>query len=141
MKIEVYADGSATTADTPGGWAFVVVIDGQKVHEGSGGILKATNNVAELTAALSGLEYCATTYPTESVTLISDSQLALNYTNGSWNCRKLHLAMLHAKLRKIYESGKVTTQWVRGHSGVEHNERCDQLAKSEREKLVLANER
>ena len=139
MKVEVYADGSATTAESPGGWAFVVVVDDVKVHEGSGGISKATNNVAELTAALEGLQYATSAYPTEKVVLISDSMLALNYTNGTWKCKKIHLAMLHAKLRKLYEGGKIETKWVRGHTGVEHNERCDQLAKSEREKLMVCN--
>jgi ribonuclease HI len=136
MKIEVWSDGSATTSDSPGGWAFVVLVDGAKVHESSGGLQSCTNNVAELTAALEGLKYATTNYPTEEIELVSDSMLVLNYTNGKWQCKKLHLAMLHANLRKIYTTHRVSTRWVRGHAGIEHNERCDELAKAERARLM-----
>lgn len=136
MKIEVWTDGSATTADQPGGYAFVIVVDDVSVHEGSGGLEHCTNNVAELTAALEGLKYATAAYPTEEITLVSDSMLVLNYTNGTWQCKKLHLAMLHSGLRKIYTTFKVSTRWVRGHTGVTHNERCDELAKAERKKLM-----
>jgi ribonuclease HI len=136
VKIEVWSDGSATTADQPGGYAFVVLVDGVKVHEGSGGLQSCTNNVAELTAALEGLRHATSSYPDADIELVSDSMLVLNYTNGTWQCKKLHLAMLHANLRKLYNTFKVSTRWVRGHTGVEHNERCDQLAKAERAKLM-----
>jgi len=136
MKIEVWSDGSATTADQPGGYAFVILVDGVKVHEGSGGLQKCTNNVAELTAAKEGLEYATTTYPDADIVLVSDSMLVLNYTNGTWQCKKLHLAMLHSALRLMFKSFKITTRWVRGHTGEEYNELCDKLAKAEREKLM-----
>jgi ribonuclease HI len=135
-QVEVWSDGSATTAENPGGWAFVVVVDGVKVYEASGGLQSCTNNVAELTAALEGLKHATANYPQDDITLISDSMLVLNYTNGKWQCKKLHLAMLHANLRKLYTTFKVSTRWIRGHTGVEHNERCDQLAKAERAKLM-----
>lgn len=136
MLVQIYSDGSATTADKPGGYGFVVVVDGVKVHEGSGGIPKSTNNVAELTAALEGLEYAKANYPGAEIELISDSMLVLNYTNGSWRCKKLHLALLHSKLRKLNDELKLKTTWVRGHTGNKYNEECDILAKSEREKLM-----
>ena len=134
--VEVWSDGSATTAENPGGWAFVVIVDGAKVHEASGGLQSCTNNVAELTAALEGLKYATANYPQDEITLISDSMLVLNYTIGKWQCKKLHLAMLHAGLRKLHSSFNIGTKWVRGHTGVEHNERCDELAKAERAKLM-----
>lgn len=140
-KVQVYSDGSATTADNPGGWAFVIVVDGQKTSEGSGGLKNCTNNVAELTAALKGLEFVKATMILDEVEieLISDSQLVLNYTNGKWQCKKLHLALLHSKLRKLNDELNLTTTWVRGHTGVPNNERCDELAKAEREKMICAN--
>lgn len=137
MQVEVWTDGSATTANSPGGWAYVILVDGAKVHEGSGGLQKCTNNVAELTAALEGLKYATTQYPdAEEITLVSDSMLVLNYTNGTWRCKKYHLALLHSDLRFLYENFGLKTRWVRGHTGVEHNERCDVLAKAERAKLM-----
>ena len=138
MNFEVYSDGSATTADKPGGFAFVIVRDGVKLSEGSGHLPKATNNVAEITAAIRGLEtllnsaeYAAAcvSHPNgANVVLVSDSQLVLNYANGGYQCRKPHLLPLYIALRKNYQLAKATTRWVRGHTGDEHNERCDVLA-------------
>lgn len=138
MKVEVYSDGSATTADKPGGYAYVVIVDGVKSHEFAGGIAKSTNNVAELTAAVEGLKYVKNdpVLSQGEVILVSDSQLVLGYANGSFKCKKLHLALLHANLRKLHDELNVTTRWERGHQGEPNNERCDELAKSEREKLM-----
>jgi ribonuclease HI len=140
MLIEVYSDGSATTADLPGGWAFVVCVQGVKVAEGSGHLPKATNNIAEITAAISGLEYVAThDIPGVSggdeghrIVLISDSQLTLHFADGSWNCKKPHLLPYVLKLRKYYRQLNAETRWVRGHNGDVQNERCDELAKAAR---------
>jgi|ERR1051325_10570807 ribonuclease HI len=149
MKFEVYTDGSATTADKPGGFAFVIIRDGVKVSEGSGHLQKATNNVAEITAAIRGLEalqsnpeYAAADSAsprTADVVLISDSQLVLRYATGEYQCRKYHLIPLYIALRKNFQKTKATTRWVKGHSGDEHNERCDMLAKAARTTPVPAN--
>jgi ribonuclease HI len=140
LLIEVYSDGSATTADLPGGWGFVICVNGIKVAEGSGHMPKATNNVAEITAAISGLEYVAThdlpgvdgSCDTRSIVLISDSQLVLHFADSSWNCKKPHLLPYVLKLRKLYRELNATTRWVKGHAGDEQNERCDVLAKHAR---------
>lgn len=138
MLIEVYCDGSATTADKPGGYGYVVCVNGIKVHEGSGHLLKATNNVAEVTAAIRGLTYVATTdvQGVENIdgstgcriVLISDSQLTLNWATGQYRCKQWHLIPLVIDLRKIFIKLNAETRWVKGHNGDEHNERCDVLA-------------
>lgn len=135
MNVSIYCDGSATIASLPGGWAFVILVDGVKTAEGSGHLAKATNNIAELTAAISGLEFvqndprfaCATT-----IELVSDSQLTLRYASGEYQCRKPHLVPFYCKLRQLYIKLKITTRWVKGHAGEEYNERCDELAKAAR---------
>ena len=143
MMFEVYCDGSATTGDKPGGFAFVLCCDGVKIGEGSGHLTKATNNVAEITAAIRGLDAVSKTrefqlYITENAgklpatTLVSDSQLTLKYANGEYQCRKYHLLQLYLELRRHYQKIGATTRWVKGHSGDEHNERCDELAKAAR---------
>lgn len=144
MKIEVYTDGSATTADKPGGWAYVIVVEGQKQSEGSGHLPKATNNVAEITAAIEGLK-AASLYAanangnagrapgsTYDIELVSDSQLVLRYATGEYQCRKYHLIPLYIQLKKHFQAAKATTRWVRGHSGDTYNEQCDKLAKAAR---------
>ena len=140
MLVEVFSDGSATTGDKPGGFAFVICVGGVKVAEGSGHIPKATNNVAEITAAISGLEY-VTTHDLAgvdgnsplNVVLVSDSKLVLGYASGEYQCKAMHLLPLMLKLKKLYRNLNAETRWVRGHTGDEHNERCDVLAKAARE--------
>lgn len=135
MHVEVYCDGSATTANLPGGWGVVILVDGIKYTEASGHLAKATNNVAELTAAISGLEYvqnhpglsCA-----DQITLVSDSQLTLRYSTGEYQCRKYHLVPLFCKLRQLHDKLKIKTRWVKGHTGDTYNEQCDILAKNAR---------
>lgn len=140
MKVEIYADGSGNTFDSDGGYGWRLVVDGKLVDEGSGYLRSATNNVAEITAAIRGLER-AVTYVTDpavvaqgphQVTLVSDSQLVLGYANGSYRCKALHLTTLYIELRKVFGTLKATTRWVRGHTGDEHNEGCDKLAKAAR---------
>lgn len=140
MKIEVYADGSGNTFDSDGGYGWRLVVDGALITEGNGYLAKATNNVAEITAAIEGLKYAATYLrlpeiqqaSPHSVSLVSDSQLVLGYANGAYSCKALHLATLYIELKKIYKKVGATTRWVKGHSGDEHNEGCDKLAKAAR---------
>lgn len=145
MKIEVYCDGSATTGDKPGGWGYCIVIDGAEHSRQSGGLNLATNNVAEITAAIEGLDEVirlkssggTTIDPNATVELVSDSQLVLKYATGEYRCKAPHLVPFYIKLRKLYGTAKASTRWVRGHTGDHYNEICDKLAKSAREALEL----
>lgn len=140
MLIEVYADGSGNTFNSDGGYGWRLVVDGKLHSEGSGYLASATNNVAEITAAIEGLN-AASTYcsdPTvlqngpHSIVLVCDSQLVLGYASGSYQCKALHLTQLYIQLRKVYGALGASTRWVKGHSGDEHNEGCDKLAKAAR---------
>lgn len=137
MKIEVYSDGSSNgKSGGIGGWAFVVVLDGVKVHEDSGSESNATNNICEVLAASKGLEYVDKHYPQglqqTEVELISDSQLALNWATGEYSVKKWHLLPYVITLRNAMKATNAKTRWVKGHNGDEHNETCDKLAKAAR---------
>lgn len=143
MKIEVYTDGSATVATKPGGWSYVIVVDGKELKHQSGGLALATNNVAEITAAIEGLDEVirlknsgsSNIDPNADVELVSDSQLVLKYASGEYRCKAMHLIPLYIKLRGLYGQTNAKTRWVRGHSGDHFNEICDKLAKSARESM------
>lgn len=140
MKIEVYADGSATIASKPGGYGWVIVQDGVKVQEGSGRIENATNNDAELEAAIMGLAIALKlvtnkdTGERESaahsleVTLVSDSQIILGWANGRNRFKQKDKIKKFNALKHLMKRLDAKTRWVEGHSGDEHNERCDKLA-------------
>lgn len=143
MKYEVYTDGSATTADKPGGWAFVILRDGTEIHRQSGFLASATNNVAEISAAIEGLQFLRASYLqqnpiTDEVVLVSDSQLVLRYATGQYKCKAVHLVPLYIKLRKGFRDVKASTRWVKGHAGDEFNEICDKLAKAARQGTVCS---
>ena len=135
MKLEIYADGSGNTLQGTGGYGWVIVRDSLEVARGSGFLPIATNNVAEISAAIKGLEH-ALTLPNfgeyTEVVLVSDSQLVLRYATGEYKCKAFHLVPLYIKLRSLYSQTKATTRWVKGHSGDEFNEICDELAKTAR---------
>jgi ribonuclease HI len=146
MLIEVYSDGSGNTFDSDGGYGWRLVVDGTLRAEGNGYLSKATNNVAEITAAIEGLKYAGQylQLPSvqqagpHSVVLVADSQLVLGYANGAYACKALHLTTLYIELKKAFKAVGATTRWVRGHSGDEHNEGCDKLAKTARNGKGLA---
>lgn len=137
--IEVYSDGSGNTLASDGGFGYCVVVDGTLSAEGSGYIPQATNNVAELTAAIEGLKKALLFVtqnkwlPLPQVTLVSDSQLVLGYASGKWRCKAEHLRPLRDELQRVYNLLKADTRWVKGHAGNEYNEKCDVLAGNARE--------
>lgn len=140
MNIEVYSDGSATTNDKPGGYGWVMVVDGTKHSEGSGHMELASNNDAELEAATRGLQAAnwhisiQSYIPPEghTVTLVSDSQLVLGWVSGKYSFRQENKMDKFKELQLFVQTMNVQTRWIRGHSGDEHNERCDKLANEAR---------
>jgi ribonuclease HI len=135
-KITIYTDGACLGNPGPGGYGVVLLFGGQR-KELSGGFRLTTNNRMELLAVIVGLralkERC-------SVTVYSDSQYVVNTIEKGWAARwrangwkrnkkdKAINADLWAQLLDLCENHRVKMVWVRGHSGVEENERCDRLS-------------
>jgi ribonuclease HI len=144
MNIEVYSDGSATTKDKPGGYGWVLVLDGIKHSEGNGHMAGASNNDAEMEAALQGLgaalkfvntsraANAETSQVDFNVTLCADSQLILGWASGAYRFKQQDKLAKYQQLQYIVKRLNVKTRWVQGHAGDEHNERCDKLANQAR---------
>lgn len=122
--IELYTDGACVP--NPGEMAIggVLFYKG-KLKEFSGKIGKGTNNIAELTA----IEYGLGMIKDRSipVTVISDSQYAINSLNGKWKPKK-NQDLINAIKLLIKDFESVNFKWVRGHNGNKFNERADELA-------------
>lgn len=134
--VVLYTDGGCLNNPGPGGYG-AVLIRGEQRRELSAGFRRTTNNRMELTACIEGLK--AIKKPAK-VILFSDSQYVVNgITKGwarrwkqkGWMRRVDQLAEnydLWDQLLEQCDIHDVTFSWVRGHTGNEGNERCDQLA-------------
>lgn len=142
MKLEVYTDGSATTKEKPGGYGWVIVIDGTFHSEGSGSLPNATNNDAEMEAAIVGLANLyqlnkhGVPFVDGDVFLVSDSQIVLGWLSGRFRFKQTIKNNKFETLMRLKKMMNVRGRWVEGHTGDEWNERCDKLAGIERKRAM-----
>jgi ribonuclease HI len=134
--IHIYTDGGCIDNPGPGGFG-VVIIEGDKRLELSGGYRLTTNNRMELMACIKALQ---TFKKAEQAILFTDSQYVANAVQKGWAMKwrsrkwmrdKTHKAVnsdLWAELLVLLERHDVVFRWVRGHAGNPENERCDVLA-------------
>ena len=140
-KLELYTDGACSGNPGPGGYAAILLFEGnEKII--SGGEKESTNNRMELMAVIEGLK--ALNEPCE-IELFTDSRyvqqaIALGWIDD-WEKRgwkrksgSLQNPELWRELSALLKKHRLTAHWVEGHAGNEHNERADRIAVSERDK-------
>jgi len=130
-EIIIYTDGGCEGNPGPGGYGAVLMF-GKHRKEISGGFRLTTNNRMELTAVIEALK--ALKEPCK-VSLYSDSKYIVNAMTQGWiqkwikkRWKKVKNPDLWKQLVELTEIHHVQFNWVKGHSGVPENERCDQLA-------------
>jgi len=100
-SIIVWTDGAARGNPGPAGaGAQLTTPTGEVVGEIAEGLGETTNNVAEYTAAIRGLERAAELGATD-VVLRSDSQLLINQLSGRYRVKSEHLIPLYRRLRDL----------------------------------------
>lgn len=140
-SVVVYTDGSCHKNPGPGGWAYVLLYTDTQgtLHkrEGAQGYRCTTNNRMELRAATQALR--ALSEPCH-VELHIDSQYVMQgFTKGwikTWQANGWKTAAKKpVKNVDLWQELVLETQrheiewvWVKGHVGIEYNERCDELA-------------
>lgn len=123
--IQVWTDGACTGNPGPAG-VGVVIIDGAQRRELSEYLGEGTNNIAELTAILRGLE--SVEDKTRPVVVYSDSEYSIGVLTKPWKPKK-NIELI-AELRAVCrEFSDLRFVKVAGHAGVPLNERVDQLAR------------
>lgn len=137
-QITIYTDGACSGNPGPGGWGAVLLY-GDKSKEISGGERETTNQRMELTAVIEALKALKVTG--WEVTVYSDSAYIVNAFQQKWinrwqvngwkNSKKEPVANrdLWENLLELMENNRVEIKKVKGHAGVEYNERCDELAR------------
>lgn len=132
-KIELFTDGSCLGNPGNGGWCAILRYrDKEKIL--SNKEANTTNNRMELTAVIEGLK--ALKEPCE-VELYSDSKYVLDGLNSwifNWikkDFKKVKNDDLWREYLVVAKPHKININWVKGHSGHEENEKCDEIAKKE----------
>ena len=141
--VSIYTDGACSGNPGPGGWGAVLRYK-ETEKELSGGERQTTNNRMELTGVISALQ--ALKEPC-NVELYSDSKYVIDALSKGWavSWRKRGWIKADKKpalnadlceiLLELTEKHKVNCHWVKGHADNAYNNRCDELAVSEREKF------
>ena len=134
--VEIFTDGACRRNPGPGGWAALLRCgDGETLLKGAAA--SSTNNRMELLAAIEGL--AALGSPRRRVRVTTDSQYVRMgvtqwikrwKTNGWKTAGKnpVKNRALWERLDALAAMHQVEWLWVKGHSGVEENERVDRAA-------------
>ena len=144
-EIVIYTDGGCKGNPGIGAWAFVMYSGDKFVTEQSAGVKYTTNNQMELTAVIVALRSCLKVNP-EKIVVNTDSQYVKNgittwvhnWKKNGWktaNKKPVKNKELWIELDKLNSQLNVTYKWVKGHAGIDLNERCDTLVNMEMDKL------
>ncbi|WP_103663625.1 ribonuclease HI [Gracilimonas amylolytica] len=135
-EVIVYTDGACSGNPGPGGWGAILKWNGTE-KELSGGHPQTTNNRMEMQAVIEALK--ALKKPC-LVKIHSDSALIINAFQQGWiknwqkrgwrksNKKPVENKELWQDMLKAMEPHEVVWVKVKGHAGIELNERADQLA-------------
>ena len=134
-QVIAYTDGACHGNPGPGGWGVVLKSSGCK-KELQGGQEWTTNNRMEMQAAVEALrslrEPCEVKIVTDSTYLKNGMQSWLDgWKRKGWKTsggKPVKNQDLWKELDELVATHRVYWHWVRGHSGVEGNERADALA-------------
>jgi len=124
VKATLYTDGGARGNPGPAAYAFVLEAEDGTVLEAKGEpIGVATNNVAEYSALVAGLERAAEAGVHE-LEVVSDSELLVKQMRGEYRVKNEALQQLFLEASRLARKvGKVSYRAVRR----EHNELADSL--------------
>ena len=132
FDITIYTDGAARGNPGPGGYG-IVLKSGKYRKEIAEGFRMTTNNRMELLAVIIALE--ALKQEGNKVKIYSDSKYVVDAVKKQWifawrqkNFKGKKNKDLWLRFLKIYPKHKIELIWIKGHSMIPENERCDQLA-------------
>jgi len=139
-KIIIYCDGACSGnqfKNNVGGWGAVLKFK-DKVKEIYGGEKNTTNNRMELTACIKALEQIKSN--TYEIEMYCDSAYIVNCINERWYVKwqrngwktaqkkAVENQDLWMRLLELVDQYKLTFHKVKGHAGVDLNERADEMA-------------
>jgi ribonuclease HI len=144
--LQIFADGCYEPISGQGGWAFVAYLNVAEIASDCGGVPNSANNSMELMALLKALIWINCNAIGEPVAIWSDSIYAVKgcnswrhiWKNNGWrkrgpNANLRSRTIANSELWKaidlqLSQNHLVTIAWCKGHSGIDGNERADELA-------------
>ncbi len=139
-EVIIYTDGACSYNPGPGGWAAILIY-GEHRKEISGGEKKTTNNRMELTAVIEALKRLKVPC---KVKIYSDSAYIVNCFLQKWYVKWERTGFkknedLWRELLQLVRKHQVEFIKVKGHSDDALNNRCDELARAEVQKIMNAD--
>ncbi len=121
-----YTDGACSGNPGPAGAGFVLLGPNKEIIEGYEYLGSQTNNVGELV----GIERALDLFPNEidDVTIYTDSQYAIGVLSKGWKA-KANVDLIARIRQKVKARKNVNLIYVKGHAGIEYNEKADELAR------------
>ncbi|NII10291.1 ribonuclease HI [Oleiagrimonas sp. C23AA] len=140
--VELFTDGACLGNPGPGGWA-ALLRSGKHERLLVGGEALSTNNRMELMAAIAGLEALKRAC---QVRLVTDSKYVMQgieqwvprWRQNGWKTadkKPVKNQDLWMRLDAARQDHAITWEWVKGHAGHVENERVDEAARAEAERL------
>lgn len=134
-EVEIFTDGACKGNPGPGGWGALLRY-GAREKELFGGERLTTNNRMELTAVIEALaslkRRCRVVLHTDSQYVqLGITEWLPNWMRRGWKTadrKPVKNADLWQRLHQLSAGHDVHWRWVRGHAGVDGNERADELA-------------
>ncbi len=146
-RLDVFTDGGCSGNPGPGGWAFVIISNGEIVTSSGGGEKETTNNIMELTAVINSLKACSLLGDYDEIFIFTDSQYVQNgitqwienWKKNGWKTaskKPVKNRELWEELDALNHSGKIRWNWVKGHAGIMFNEMCDSMVRAEMQRFL-----
>ena len=141
--VTLYTDGACSGNPGPGGWGAILEYQGHEL-ELSGGEDNTTNNRMELTAVIQGLsrlkERCIVELYSDSKYVIDglEKGWAIGWKKRGWVKADKKPALnpdLWDTLLTLTGQHEMRYHWVKGHADNPKNNRCDQLAVAQWQKI------
>ncbi len=146
--VHIFCDGACEPNPGSGGWGVAVYKDHREIAALSGGLGETTNNVMELTGMLQAIQWLIDHFMRDQpATIWCDSQYVVNGCNtwrhkwkrNGWSKSKpnspkraegeiKNLDLWKAIDEALNKCSALTVAWVKGHVGIEGNERADELS-------------
>lgn len=104
-EIEIYIDGASKGNPGPAGIGVVICRDGQTIKNISGFIGNTTNNIAEYTALIYGLEE-ALILKAEVLKINTDSQLLCRHLNKIYKVKNPNILGLYNQATRLMSAFK-----------------------------------